>query len=121
MPQVSINHLLVDRATVRRNQTVNAGHGRFENSFQPIATNILFRVFTASAKDIAYGQQLRMEVSDTAYVLPEQDVNTGDEVELTLHGGQVTSKFFLVVGVLDPSLVHHRKLFLYRVVRASAS
>jgi hypothetical protein len=117
MPSTTITHLLVDTATVARLMEISKGSGRWEKNTVPVSVGINFRVFTASAGDLALAQQLRMGMTHTGYCEPDQDVAKDDVIVLTAKSGQeVAPQFFRVTGILDPSLIHHRKLALEQIV-----
>lgn len=117
MSRPTITHLLIDTATVTRLLEINRGHGRWEKNTVPIAIAIPFRVFTASAGDIALAQQLRMNMTHTGYCEPTQDVGKDDIIVLTSkNGSPVEPQYMRVTGIMDPSIPHHRKLALEQVV-----
>ena len=116
MPEISITHLLVDTGTMQRLQEVPTGPGRFTKLYVDLSVGINIRIFTASAKEQAMAQQLRMNCTHTGYVEPDQDVNISDQLVRTSRAGaSIAPEYYRVIGVLDPSLVHHRKLQLERV------
>lgn len=116
MPESTITHLLTDVATVTRLLEINRGSGRWEKNTVPVSTGIAFRVFTASANDIALAQQLRMNMTHTGYCEPDQEVAKDDIIVLTEKDGEaIDPQYMRVTGILDPSLRHHRKLALEQV------
>ena len=115
----SLDHLLVDRATISRLLETNSGPGRWTKEFVAIATTALFRSFAAGAKEVALGQQLRANVSHVGYVQSGQDVAKDDVIQTTLKEGvAITGEQFRVIAVLQPSLTHHQKLLLEFIAQA---
>lgn len=119
---MSISHLLVDTVTVQRLLEINRGSGRWEMSPVDKYVGINFRVFTAGANEIALGQQLKMKVTHTGYCEPDQDIAKDDEIVLlTKSGMTVEAQRFKVLGVVDPSLQHHRKLLMEQLLVGKSS
>jgi hypothetical protein len=115
-PSTTISHLLTDVGNVTRLDEISKGSGRFEKAWATIASSIRWRVWTASAKEMALAQQLRMQCTHIGYTEPDQDVAKDDVIELTIKDGNpIDTQYFRVQGVQDPSLVHHRKLILERI------
>lgn len=115
----SLEHLLVDRATISRLAEVNTGPGRWTENLQAIATDVKWRTFAASGRELALAEQLRVEVSHVGYCLPGVDIGKDDEIQITAKEGMaVVGEMFRVTAVLPPSLVHHQKVLLVIVQRA---
>jgi hypothetical protein len=117
MPEVSITHLLVDTATINRLKESVTGPGRFFKDYVPIAVGINFRIFTANAREQAMALQMRMNLTHTAYLEPDQDIAKDDQVVWLTHGGNdvIPPVIMRVIGIIDPSLVHHRKIQLEEI------
>ena len=120
MPEISITHLLVDLGTVQRLSEVALGHGRFENQYADLSVDINLRIFSASAREQLVAQERRLNVTHIGYVEPDQDVALLDMIVRTEREGvSITPEYYHVIGILDPSLVHHRKLQLERITKAA--
>jgi hypothetical protein len=122
MARPTITHLLIDTATISRLLEVNTGHGRWTKNTVPVSVAIPFRVFTASASDLALGQQLRMSLTHTGYCEPSQDIAKDDIVIITSKNGvPIDQQYMRVMGILDPSILHHRKLALMQITIGEAN
>jgi len=106
----AVTELLIHTADIYRDVQTVQGRGRFLDTPTPLYTGVGVRISSNTGAERLQAEQLKSFISHNAYCEPTQDVKRGDLLYPT--DSPWVGQYFRVVGVIDPSIAHHRKLLL---------
>jgi hypothetical protein len=103
--------LLPLRVTLLRKDPVETSPGRWSDNYQPHLTEVPFRIWGMSDRELWTAAQEKTYVTHVAYGLPGLDIRRDDLVDT------VDGKRYRVRAVRPPSLPHHVKIMLEEIQR----
>lgn len=104
----SIGNLLIHQVDIQRSESVDNGHGGFEEVYVSQGV-VQARVNPVTAKDLAVVGKEEARVTHAVYFEPKQDVRIGDELQFD------GRRFNVRVKNLEPSIPIYRKVLAEEV------